>query len=273
MSKVNKVLLIIGTTFLVLGIIIGTTAFALARFDFRNFSTTDPSDHVIFIGESTDIDTIRFYGVSDDIQIDYGPVKTIEIDYWENDDFYYVISENHSGHDLVMKFENRRLNFWPRINITDFTNNGVTITIPESFTGTLNITTVSGTVTIDAPSSLESIDIDTVSGDVSFTCDDLGSLEVDGISANLGFSCGTIGTVKIDTVSGDVDFSSDAIGKLKFNSTSGCLEGLIADKADNYTIDTDTLSGNMNIPRAQKGGKNTLNFNTLSGDARIMFEN
>jgi DUF4097 and DUF4098 domain-containing protein YvlB len=271
MSKINKVLLIIGTVCVALGVIVSTTAFALARFDLNAFSTVGPYEQASYVAKSADIENIRFYGVSDDVRVERGAVKTIEIDYWQSKDFSYDISENSSGRTLEMKFKDRPLRFLPSINLTGFVNNGTVITIPNDFKGTLLIDSVSGRITVDAPTSLESLAINTVSGDVNFTCKNLGKLSVNGVSANLDFSCGSIGTAKIDTVSGDTYFTSGAIGSLNFNSISGNLEGTIADTLDNYTIDTDTLSGNMNIPRAQKGGDNNLNLDTVSGDVQIEF--
>jgi hypothetical protein len=269
MSKVNKVLLIVGTVCVALGVIVGTTAFALARFDLEVLSTSGPYEELEYTALSANIDTIEFSGVSDDVRIQHGNVKTIEIEYWQNNEYRYTISEK--SHTLKMEFSKWTARNWIGINLTGFENRGVTITVPETFTGTLNINSVSGEITLDAPSSLKDLDIDTVSGDVSFTCEDIGKMRVNGVSANLDFTCGAIGSARIDTVSGDVEFASDALGTLKFNSISGDLKGRIADKVDNYSINADTLSGDIDIPRVQRGGENSLSFDTLSGNVRIDF--
>lgn len=276
MSKVNKVLLIIGTACVVLGLIVGVTAFAFARFDYQALSTTKPYEEYAFQAKSADIDTIEFSGVSDNVQVQYGPVKTIEIAYWANGDYYYTLSED-SGHTLSMEFDQGRnwfgLNFGLDLAFDAFATRDVVITLPKSFEGSLNIKTVSGNTFIDAPSSLESIDIDTISGNVDFNCEDIESISINGVSGWVDFSCKATGRIKIDTISGNVDFSSGSINQLKFNSLSGNIEGRVADDVADYTIKADTLSGDLDIPRTANKAKNSMDFDTTSGNVRIDFSN
>jgi hypothetical protein len=270
MSKVNKVLLVIGTVCLVLGLIIGTTAFALARFDLRALSTTEPYTSIKYTAGSTDIDTIEFSGVSDSVTVQRGSVKTIEIEYWYNNDFYYTIDEK--SHTLKMQFDSKPFHNWIGMNFTGFDERDVVITVPESFAGTLDINTVSGDLSIDAGRSLEILDVDTVSGRVKLEGGDLDTVTIDGVSGNVNLVCGAVGSMRIDTVSGNVDVSSDSIKKLTFNSISGNIDVWVADKVSNYSIDTDTLSGEIDVPRTLDNAKNTMNFDTTSGSIRVELE-
>lgn len=142
-----------------------------------------------------------------------------------------------------------------RISITQPNQGGVKslhlkIEIPESYSGSLSVDTVSGNVSANnfKPSQLS---LNSISGDISFV--DLNSKEI-----------------QLRSVSGDINLDNVLAQELKTNTTSGDVSISFPALQNDIKFDIQTVSGNVdNQNNSLAQGVRKYKVNTVSGDVKI----
>ena len=132
----------------------------------------------------------------------------------------------------------------------------------------LYLDTVSGDVILDAP-SLKELDIKTVSGDIrlaNISCD-LVALKTTSGEIRADNVTATK-EIRIEAVSGDVELGYCDGGSLQIETVSGDVDATLLTAKQ---ISTDTVSGDVRVPAGGSGGK--CRVNTVSGDICIEYAN
>lgn len=177
----------------------------------------------------------------------------------------------------------------------------LTVYVPESYKGDISISSVSGDVKSERILELNSLRIETVSGDIKVNSVSAptvvanttsGEIEFNKLNTNtssLKTTSGDIkvgsyvGTLTVDSTSGDIDMNLAEIkGASTINSISGDIE-IAIEVSNNLTLEGKTSSGNVssdiNSSNIEKGdkllkatfneGENKLNITTASGDIKL----
>lgn len=175
--------------------------------------------------------------------------------------------------------------------------------IPESYKGDILISSVSGDIKSERVLELNSLRIETVSGNVKFNSVSAstvtanltsGDIEFNNLNSNIS-SLKTIsgdikvksyiGALTVDSTSGSIDMNLTEIkGASTINSASGDVE-IAIEVSNNLSLEGKTASGsievsnNVNNPNIEKGdkllkatfnsGENKLNITTASGDIKL----
>jgi DUF4097 and DUF4098 domain-containing protein YvlB len=251
MSKTTKLVLIIATVSLTLGIVVAGSALALVGFDFSRLSTVTNYEQRNYVSTTAGITAIEFDGISDDVRVERANVKTVEVDYWENDRLTYEITSTGGTLRIAANYEwqGELLNF-----DLGFTDTTVVIRIPADFTGSLTLKTTSGEIKTGDLGTLSALQISTVSG---------------GIRVNSTVT----GSITLKTTSGDIVFEKLTASNIKLSTVSGEITGTILGAAAGYNIQTSSISGDIRVPQGSAGAAKSLEAHTTSGDIRISFSN
>jgi hypothetical protein len=293
MKKFSKVILIIATACLAVGIVMTTLALMLTSFDFKALSLSgEYRQEGVTIDVST-VTSIVYEGVSHDVVVertDSG--DALALTYWYNDRQSYEHDYTGSTLRIEEKYQFQLFSF-----DLDFSNHTTILRIPKSFDGSLSLTTSSGNIKVYRLAPVDELTVKTTSGTLDISevevADRLrvesvsGNIALADISAARGVLHTTSGTSTLDelrfdaefeakSVSGKIGFERLQASRLTFESTSGDVRGtLVGDPAD-YAIESHTTSGRVSLPR---GGSNagtgaargSLVIKTISGDMDIEF--
>lgn len=255
MSKVTKVVLIVGGAMVALGIVFSVLGFMVFRnAGFKNGSSKKPEQNVVVISDS--FTNIEVSEISDEVIIKPSEDGEVKVEYYDYDEIVHEVDVK--GDTLTVKVKDIYGGepWWTRIqfgfdleriiNNSDYDTQTV-IYLPEDSYGSLKVNTVSGEIEVPEKYAFNDVAINTTSG--SITCD-----------------CTATGDIEIGTVSGEITFSSVNGNKFNASSTSGSVKLSNAKVSGAVTIDT--VSGEIILNDVESG---SLNTNSVSGD--VMFTN
>lgn len=160
-----------------------------------------------------------------------------------------------------------------------FKNGEATVYLPKSFIKDLDISTVSGDITLDGDLELGEITIEMVSGEFVNSGElQADEIDVDSVSGNVRLVQVTSPAIQADTVSGDVSVQyGTEQGDLSVDTVSGKVGVTVP--TWNAEYDLDTLSGTImdqgtRMKAREYGssagdGKAEVEISTLSGDITL----
>lgn len=143
-----------------------------------------------------------------------------------------------------------------------------------SCAGRLDLATTSGDILVRRSEAAQGCQLYTVSGEVGLR----------GLTANANIrlqstsgdhsleDISTPGLLQLDSVSGEVWLHNLDAQQIQIATTSGDINGSLVGAITDYTIQTDTVSGNVNLPNGLTLGERQLSVRSTSGDIYIQFE-
>ncbi len=158
----------------------------------------------------------------------------------------------------------------------------LTITIPESFAGDLQVSTTSGDVAADGlPFRLGSVSLQSVSGNIDFSTAGYSKLSAGTVSGSIHLA-GIAAETHASTTSGDVSLDYAAYKTTTVSTVSGSVIARIPD-AEGFTVDFTSTSGDFTSSHpalpvngaehrfrgTANQGDATLKVNTTSGDMDV----
>jgi DUF4097 and DUF4098 domain-containing protein YvlB len=290
MKKFNKVILIIATICLAAGALMATLAVVFNGFDLGTLSTNGTFQQESRSFELTADASIVYEGVAHDLIVERSEGKSVEIEYWYNDQQEYTFNNSDSVLRIAEKYKFRLFSF----NF-DFTNRTTILRIPATFDGSLTLTTSSGAVKLRGLASLEELTLESISGSL-----ELESVEVTGalratsssggvlfsnVEAARGFLNSISGNIRLSdarltskleasSTNGNIRFEGLRVPHVALESISGNIQGDIAGDATSYAIESQTTSGKVSLPDGASRSvqtDNSLAVKTTSGDIVIDF--
>ncbi|MBQ6263241.1 MAG: DUF4097 family beta strand repeat protein [Clostridia bacterium] len=137
----------------------------------------------------------------------------------------------------------------------------VTVTLPEGMKE-IKVNSVSAKIGTDYQKKLESVTVNTVSGDCAVAFDALESIKTDAVSANVDISVNGASSVVCNSVSGNAQILGSA-GEVSAHSVSGDFK-IIVNNKELRSVKIDTISGDAEIEL--DGSRDcSLEYNTVSG--------
>lgn len=241
-------------------VLIGVGVFAAerlsARFGFGFYNRTDPARYtnvgdVVIENEITRLSVEWDVGSVTLIPYDGETVKVFEtsgdgkaITDSEEQLRWYV--EN--GH-LRIRFDGKRRFFhWGHVR-----EKHLTVQIPADFApfSAMSLDAISATVSVKNLSIYGTLDIETVSGDVTLEAVGASATEVDTVSGNINAAGSNLGKLAIDTVSGVTVCRNLTATDIDFSSVSG---NMVLENALFATLEIDTTSGDVHVKRHEGAG-------------------
>lgn len=265
MKPKTKLIVIIATICMAAGLALSATAFAIAGFDPRNLSTTSPSEEKSYLAKTTDFHEVRFEGLSEDVVIKPTTDEQFSVDYFENDQTSFEITEEGNVFHVVEMHQ-------PKFSVFNFNlefDRRVTINVPESYTGSISLTSASGIFNVQNFSDLESIFISSASGTIDVgNLTDIGSLKINSTSGQINATTLSGGQASLSNMSGDIilenvniadDFSVETVSGIVyfnnlvtsrafFSTGSGDIHG---SSISVNSLVTNSTSGDVNIDRTE----------------------
>ncbi len=169
----------------------------------------------------------------------------------------------------------------------------VVIQVPKEYAGAYDIGFSSGSVTMENMSVAEEVAVDMSSGSLNFSdisCQKgiqvvmtsgsvdftnvttKGELKLDASSGNMDVNKASASKLLIDITSGDVDIEELTVEQgVSVEITSGNVDMGLTDKKENYSIYTDVLSGDCNLPEVYENGSKEISVSVTSGMVDVTF--
>ncbi|MCR4741583.1 MAG: DUF4097 domain-containing protein [Treponema sp.] len=155
----------------------------------------------------------------------------------------------------------------------------VILTIPENYSGCMDVQAVSGSVKINEI-KLDSLDLEAVSGSVNIYDSTILDLNINTVSGSINAE-GNFDAIECETVSGSIKVKN--VSQLKSNSKFESISGSVIlelPEDSNYKIDYESMSGsftdNLNNTSGKKSGtsvkgngKVKISISTISGSIKI----
>ncbi len=199
--------------------------FSNYRFENGNFYLVGSKKvNNIEIVDVNEINSINFDVINVDIEIVESDQTSNEIIIETQISESYKIKVMQNGDQLVIQQENSK-----KIFGFDFSSSDIKVTVPKDGVESLNITSVSGNVSATKISMLD-WKINTVSGDVVLYGEDKSNIKVDTVSGDLEvILCDECGySLEFDTISGEMEGPKEEqrekVVNIKYESISGDLE-------------------------------------------------
>ncbi|MFK3938584.1 DUF4097 family beta strand repeat-containing protein [Alkalihalobacillus sp. NPDC078783] len=179
---------------------------------------------------------------------------------------------------LKVKTEHKRFGWFPSFS-NSFKKGEATVYLPKSFTKDLDISTVSGDITLDGDFTLGELTMEMVSGDLVNSGDlQTDEIDIDSVSGNVHLVQVTSSEIQADTVSGNVSVQYDREqGDLSVDTVSGKVD--VTSPTWNAEYDLDTLSGTImdqgtrikarEYSSSISNGNAEVEISTLSGDITL----
>lgn len=137
----------------------------------------------------------------------------------------------------------------------------LTVYLPESEYGYVDISTASGDVEIGSKLTADKVNIDTASGDVKLDSLSCQMLTVNGASADIELTDVDCEELRAETVSGEMELANINARELSAHSTSGDID-LHSARADSFKAST--TSGEIELENVLVDGK--MSLESTSGD-------
>ncbi len=303
--KLSK-LYIIAAAFLLVGIIVFVSGFAMLDFDFSNFDT-EPVYTPVKYSESGNVEGIVIKDSGADIRFTESNDKKIHIKYYENGIRTYEITKL-DGDILNVELKNNA--DWTQILNLSRSTPVITVMLPKKFDGDIRIECKNGDIDLDGINA-ESITAAANGGDVKiigctaksnltasaqsgnvelYNNDIAGAAQVSSFRGNLLAQLVTAGEIYADTTRGymtlaDVtslgnifgeceggDIRLSALGaeqSITLITENGDIRGSLSGAAGDYSYNCSAQDGNCNLPQSSLNGEKSLNLRTQNGDIDI----
>lgn len=310
MSSAKKTMLVIATILLVGGAAISFGAFAAAGFNPQNLSTDSrswASNTYSFEPEAeSPHSAIVVKDSGEDIRIEPTDGDAIEITYWTSESKSFAMRDEGG----VATVEASHAPYIGIMTIGSFEDHSTVLRVPRSYEGSLEVVYSGGNIDVADLAGLESIGIDTNSGDVNASHLKANQITLHAASGNVTGSSlkatyadattmsGNLTlknveaeeTVKADTVSGEQLFegvsanmlnakngsggifaSNIAADSVLLETTSGDIDGRLNGADSDYVVEATTGSGDVFAPTGNARASKQVIARAMSGNVSVTF--
>ena len=284
----KKSVVITSILLIIAGFITFIVSFSTTGFDWKSLS--NEGEYTLKTVSYDVCEKIEVDITTEDMKIISSSDEKINITYYENNFHKYTLNLK----DSKLSFEEKERENFFNFNIFNFFNYieyPIVIAIPETFIGSLDLDITTADVYIDIDNQLKDVEIELSTGDLTvknLKADNLyveqttGDIDIYNVSINNQY-CQKITTgdsqienlksnvAKIKSTTGDIEFNNIDANELYIEATTGDVEGKLNYKISEYTITSDTTTGDNNLPKFYKEGSKILNIKTTTGDIEVDF--
>lgn len=193
----------------------------------------------------------------------------IHVTCYENNKYNYEITESEDGTLKIRKNDLKKLTIFELPSDLQ----QVTIEVPESFKGDIEINAGRGELLINDIKA-RNIQILSERGITNIDrVEVLESIKIEGNRDEISLVDSNIGNeIFIENERGDINFQNLECGyKLEINNYRGNILGTIKGSIEDYSITSKIERGECNLPSSMKGGVKNINLETGRGDINVIF--
>ncbi|NCA91944.1 hypothetical protein EOM82_01650 [bacterium] len=263
MTKTVKLLIIIASAAIILGLILGTIGLLIFGIDREPLEEFNKSYDTAITGIYIDVDIadVRIYKTESD---------KIEVIYYDNEKNYFTIEERDG--ELYIKRDSNRHWFG---NLSWF-GTGVKyeleVGIPANFNGELSVKSDVGNIKVTAL-TLTDCKLSSSTGDIngeSIVCS--GRFSVSLSTGSISVTAVEAKTLNAKSNTGDINIKYMTVSEsIHLETNTGDVYGSVTDSIENYTVSSDTDVGDNDLPGHLSGGNKTLEVYTDTGDIEFDF--
>lgn len=262
-----KTALKIFISIIIIGVILALVGLIIIDFDFKNLVHADDADYTLS-EESTDAETNRVIVEADDRIIKFARAtgQDINYTYYQSDDDKVTVSQNNGTLRIEAQLDRK----WKWFNFSRVSPKvrTITISVPETFDGKIEVKTSNGSIYVNNLGTIESLDLRSSNG----------SIEVDKVSAtknsNLKTSNGTISVedssfyadLNMQTNNGKVKTERVIAVRIEGQSSNGNVNLMNTECND---ITAKTSNGSVNISAKGKFEDYEVRVSTSNGTIRV----
>lgn len=169
MKKALKVWLIVAASFFLAGIIASVIGLSLVDFQFWNLSDGGDYTEKIYTAEMTagEISEIEVGAVDTPVVLRRTNGDKVVVSYYENNTKHYQIVEGEDKKLWIWQKDERK--WYDYICNWDFNNSQITIEVPKTFTGNLDINTSNGSIDLIDLGTVNEVTCETSNGRLNIT--------------------------------------------------------------------------------------------------------
>lgn len=258
MSKKTKVWLVIAAILVILGVL---TLLGVIRVCDGDFSKLDTIKHVENIIEITED--------FNDISVD---ITTAEIEFMLSDDQICKVEYIKREQDIITAFvKDGKLNIDEQnlgglVSFVgfDFIEDKLTVYLPKSEYGLLDIKTTTSDIIIPADFKFNDVNIKNTTGDVYCDCSVVNNTNVKATTGDVIVKNNFSNKLNISLTTGDVKLDNIDPKEIFVKTTTGDIDGmLLSDKV----FKTQVTTGDISVPNTNTGG--VCDLKTTTGDINI----
>ncbi len=286
MKNITK-LLIAATICVLSGVVFIGIALGMVNFDIRQLGTREVKHNVVYECDE-DVDKIVIDDSNTAISIRSSEVDKVTLSYWENDKETYNTALS-AGVLTCIKEENYL--WYERIMVMEFGEYSMEITVPEDYSGELQLETSNGRIELkDIKASTASVDTGngkivaedvTIDEKISFS-DSNGSITLDNVKAEeisadssnaaIRFTDVEAKEMKLHTSNGTMELKNvNPTESIECDNSNGAIRGSIKGAQKDFTISADTSNGKCNLPENSQGGDKDMRMQTSNATIEIEF--
>lgn len=304
MRRAQKTWMAIALLLVIMGSICLVISFGMGGFDFSKWSRQHFTTNTHIIED--DFDDIEVCTLSEDIRLVVSETGKAEIVCSESDSIQYQIAVENGT--LKVSFEDTR-KWYEKMDFFVSSHTPVTIYLPKNRYGNVDLTSVSGDISIPQGFYFSNLSVTTTSGDVANASIADRTLSVTTTSGDIHIRPSS-NLTKMDSVyvkvttgdvemrgihaadvvlhltTGDVAFSHFDVGNLTVRTTTGDIvfQDLRASGSvemattsgdvkgvvrSRHTFDARATSGNVRVPYTERNGASVFKIRVTSGDIKI----
>jgi len=264
----RKSLIIWSCVLIVLGIVLCTTAIAIAGLDFTKLNTNQYQFKTELVS-AADVSNLRINLTNNNIGVVLGESEQFKISYYEADENDYKIYT--SGNELVI-MQTVRYNWIKHIGINfSPTVFDVLVELPQSFDGDIDFKLINGEMDLKNI-SIGKINANLTNGDIVCENSIVSSASFKTQNGNIKLITVTGAKVHCNTVNGDIKLRALTFDDFDLKTVNGDIEGTVSGAESEYIINAKTTLGDNNLFNNTASGGKTFTAKTTSGDINIKFD-
>lgn len=260
--KVSVAIMLLGLVLLIAGFV--GTGGNIA--EIRSVFNMDEQYNEVAYTETQEVNQIKVVGRDERIVIQKGNVSHVELSYYEssNDTFSYSLT------DGTLSLVKQRRPFWQNFNLTFAWRSSqtaiVTITVPESYNGSMQLKTTNGSIVLDNFAIDGTINLETTNGKVELkNSNATGVIRLKTTNGDVVMQhVSTLQTIEANTTNGRVQISNLSAQSMKFVTTNGSVTAsrlaadaieltttnggvtlLVIGEEEDYKVDVRTTNGSI----------------------------
>lgn len=276
MNHTIKLGLILGSTILLIGLILSFIAFACTGFNIYKLDLTPDYKKITKSVDSDQLENISIKTINHRITITPSNDNQIHITYYENKLETYTVetinkSLNVNYQDNQSIWEHLFQGFRYGMINTKVLKAEVIIEIPMDYNGNLTVKSTNNNIKIDGI-KLNDATINNTNGPIYMEESTFSNLNIHNTNGSIKLVNITTDIINTSSTNGSIRFDYLKGNKLNFKNTNGSIKGIIIGNKTDFNIQVSKVNGSNNLDNQIANTDKLLSTRTVNGSTKIEFK-